>query len=221
MLAYAPHRSAKFTRSPGALTLVLAGHAIAIAIVLTARGQMPMIQRFDPTDIIFIDPAPPPPPPTPPAEAHAPKTPSLVDSPPVIVPVRAPSDDAFEPGPVAAIRTPVEGVDLIAPPTSTLLPPAAPVRQAARFATPPDDVRPPYPESKRRLEEEASLRLSLSIDASGRVVAVEPVGNADPIFLDAARRHILRRWRYRPAMEDGHAMPSEIAVTLKFELDRY
>ena len=40
--------------------------------------------------------------------------------------------------------------------------------------------------------EEASLRLALTIDARGRVTAVEPVGAADPTFLAAARRHILR-----------------------------
>ena len=35
------------------------------------------------------------------------------------------------------------------------------------------------------------LRLRLTIDARGRVVAVEPVGRADRAFLAAARRHLL------------------------------
>ena len=59
---------------------------------------------------------------------------------------------------------------------------------------------------KRRAEEEATLRLRLTIDARGRVIAVEPVGPADPSFLEAARRHILRAWRYKPATEDGVAV---------------
>jgi protein TonB len=68
------------------------------------------------------------------------------------------------------------------------------------------------------LEEEATLRLRLTIDTGGRVTAVEPVGAADPSFLEAARRHILRAWRYKPAMEDGVAVPSTITINLSFRL---
>ena len=37
---------------------------------------------------------------------------------------------------------------------------------------------------------------------------MEPVGTANPSFLEAARRHIIRAWRYQPATEDGVAVPS-------------
>ena len=93
------------------------------------------------------------------------------------------------------------------------------VRKAARFVTPADDVRPPYPASKQRMAEEASLRLSLQIDERGRVTSVSPVGAADPVFLEAARRHILKRWRYAPATEGGSAVASRITITLRFELE--
>ncbi|MBA3669869.1 MAG: hypothetical protein H0W71_07390 [Sphingomonas sp.] len=66
--------------------------------------------------------------------------------------------------------------------------------------TPAGELRPPYPRSKLLLEEEASLTLKLSIDSLGRVVAIKPVGRADRIFLDAARRHLIAHWQYRPAM---------------------
>jgi periplasmic protein TonB len=69
------------------------------------------------------------------------------------------------------------------------------------------------------MDEEAVLRLRLSIDERGRVVAVEPLGRADPAFLAAARRHILRAWRYQPAMEGDRAIASSTVITLKFELD--
>jgi hypothetical protein len=71
----------------------------------------------------------------------------------------------------------------------------------------------------RAREQETVLRLRLSIDQRGRVVAVEPVGRADPTFLAAARRHILRAWRYKPAMEGDKAVAATTVVTLKFELD--
>jgi periplasmic protein TonB len=90
---------------------------------------------------------------------------------------------------------------------------------AARFATPESALRPPYPLDRRRAEEEATLRLKLSIDIHGRVVAVEPVGPADPSFLDAAQRHILRAWRYKPATEDGVAVPSSTVINLSFRLE--
>ena len=51
------------------------------------------------------------------------------------------------------------------------------------------------------------------------MTSVEPVGSADPAFLEAARRHILARWRYRPATEDGRAVASSTVVSLRFELN--
>ena len=51
------------------------------------------------------------------------------------------------------------------------------------------------------------------------MIAVEPVGPADPVFLAAARRHLLARWRYKPASEDGHAIVSTMVIKLRFQLD--
>ena len=98
-------------------------------------------------------------------------------------------------------------------------PQPAPVRVAARFNTPASALRPPYPNDKLRLEEEATLRLRLAIDARGRVTAVDPVGAADPSFLEAARRHIIRSWRYKPATEDGVPVGSSTVITLSFRLE--
>jgi protein TonB len=84
--------------------------------------------------------------------------------------------------------------------------------------TPASDVKPPYPPSKLRDGEEAALRLKLTIDERGRVTGVEAVGPADPVFLAAARRHLIAHWRYRPATEDGRAVATSTLVTLRFEL---
>ena len=67
------------------------------------------------------------------------------------------------------------------------------------------ELKPPYPASKLASEEEAVSGCRLTIDERGRVIAVEPLGRADPAFLDAARRHLLAHWRYKPAIEDGRA----------------
>jgi len=94
-----------------------------------------------------------------------------------------------------------------------------PVKVAARWATSESALKPPYPLDKIRSEEEATLRLKLTIDPRGRVIVVDPVGAADPSFLEAARRHILKAWRYKPATEDGVAVPSTTVISLSFRLE--
>jgi protein TonB len=89
-----------------------------------------------------------------------------------------------------------------------------------RPTTPESALRPPYPEAKRRLEQEAVLRLRLAIDDHGRVRSVESVGAADPMFLASARNHLIRHWRYAPATEGGRPVASSIVITLRFELDQ-
>ena len=40
---------------------------------------------------------------------------------------------------------------------------------------------------------------------------MEPVGRTDRSFLEAARRHLIASWRYKPATEDGKAVASSTA----------
>lgn len=221
MLAYlANDRPAARRTSPRTLALVVGSHAALLALVLTARGELPGMPSFTETDVIFVDPVEPPLPP-PPALAPPSASPSsMIDTPPLIVPVPQPMPQPLDHGLPTTYVAPFAGDAMVPLPTPFVVPqPAAVIRKAARFATPADDVRPPYPETMRRLGEEASLRLALEVDSRGRVISVEPVGKVDPLFLDAARRHILRRWRYQPATEDGVGIASRITVTLKFELE--
>ena len=219
MLAYAPRPTGR-AGSPRTLLLVAAGHAVALALVLTARSDYAERTIFNPTDVVFVPTKPPPPPP--PSEPAPPSAPSrsTIDTPPLIVPTPAPPSEPVAPGPPVTSVDPLIG-NAVEPRLAILPEPPAPaiVRRAARFITPADLVRPPYPAAKQRLEEEASLRLSLAIDARGRVTSVSPAGPADPVFLDAARRHILRHWRYQPASEGGEAIASTVVITLSFRLE--
>lgn len=217
MLAYASERRRRFQRrnSPPVMLAIVVGHIAVIAVVMSAKMAIDSRTPFEPTEVELIE-TPPPPEETRPEIPARPSQPAL-DRPLVIVPVP-------QPGPAIALDPVPEPVGPIAGPAIDPTPPVpqpipAILRTGPRFATPPELVRPPYPLSKIDSEEEAVLRLKLSIDARGRVVAVDPIGVADPAFLASARRHLLAQWRYRPATEDGRAIASSTTITLRFELD--
>lgn len=213
MLAYVP-RPERRRFNPPALALILGIHAVALAAIMSARMDVVPRDREPPTkiDMIELPPEPEkarPQPKSPEAPARAWTAPRPVIEP---LPLPGPTIDLLpppDPGPLIG-----NGMDPLPIPK-----PMPAVRTGPRFATAEGDIRPPYPESKRALDEEATLRLRLAIDERGRVVAVDPVGKADPAFLAAARRHILRVWRYKPAMDGDRAIASTTVITLRFELD--
>ncbi len=220
MLAYAANapRTAGRAGSPKALTLIIAGHAVLLAAVMTAKMELVIPQPQRPTVLVDFNDPPPPPEPQPRAQPqpNEPVTqPSFIDQTTTIAPMDS-TALGFDRGQAIDDIATVIGTDVALPP---LDPPQAPVKHAAVFRTPDSAVKPPYPLAKRRLGEEAVLKLRLTIDTRGRVTAVDPVGPADPSFLEAARRHILRAWRYQPATEDGVAIPSSTVISLSFRLE--
>lgn len=212
MLAYAP-RPERRRLNPPALALIVGAHAVAIVAIMSAKMDLTSAWKPPRTDVTFI-PLPPEPKPDPVEPVRGQPSNRPIDTPAPVV------DTLPSPGPIVdAVPTPLPGplVNPMPGPQPVIDPPV--VRTGPRFATPDSDIRPPYPESKRALEQEAVLKLRLTIDERGRVTAVEPVGKADATFLAAARRHILRAWRYKPAMEGDRAIASSTVITLQFELD--
>ncbi len=213
MLAYAPQPDRQ-RLSPTALTLIIAGHIAAIGAVMSAK--MVIERQVDPPLIVrtIFTPKPPPVDPKPPKpdQAHT----SSIDHPTTIV---RPIDPDFtlpiDPHPLPPVGEQI-GTGTSPLPPIPLDPPI--IRTGPHLATAADSLRPPYPASKREAGDEASLRLKLTIDERGRVIAVDPVGRVDPTFFEAARRHILRAWHYQPAMEGGKAVSSVTTITLRFEL---
>ena len=221
MLAYAADRRriAAPRSAPHAMLAIMVAHIVVIALVMSAKLDLPeRIQRTI-TDTYNV-PLPPPPPESLPPEPQSNPRESIKPV-PTPFPLPLPNHNPIVPDP-----TPLPlpggtnvGSGSLPGPAVDPLPIPDPVRVGPRFATPPGLVRPPYPPSKISSEEEATLKLRLSINAAGRVVSVEPVGQADRAFLEAARRHIIARWRYKPATEDGRAIASSTVITLRFELD--
>jgi protein TonB len=220
MLAYAAHRRtvAGQRPAPHAFLVIIVAHIALIATVMSAKMDLP--QRLRDVTKVKLIPAPPLPPPKPQSQPKADPKPSesTLDQVPRVVPVPQPPRDPVDGTAVPAPRDPVIGPTIVPqPPVEPLLQPPI-ERVGPRFDTPAWAVRPPYPSSKIASGEEAALRLKLAIDERGRVVAVEPVGKADAAFLAAARRHLLSRWRYKPATEGGRAIASSTLITLRFEL---
>jgi len=221
MLAYAANapRFADRRKSPKALLLIVGAHAVALGVLMTAKMEVGPPGDFTRTIVDLIKVPPPPPktvPPPPKANVKPQPTKTFFDRTETIIPlnqtgplVQNPPDNPPPLGPIAGSGMTVVPEQLIHPP----------VRVAARFNTPEWALKPPYPAEKRQLEQEATLRLRLSIDDRGRVIAVEPLGNVDRAFMEAARKHLIAKWRYRPATEDGRPVHSSTVVTLRFELE--
>lgn len=228
MLAYAAHERSRRRLSPSALGLIIGGHAVAVGLLITAKMDVPLFPRPVETETYNVPLPPPPPEPQPPKVEQKvqprdlpPPPDSHVDRPPPVIPMPQPGP-SLDSGPAINSSAPDIGPALgnnLQPTPPLPVPKAEIVRVAARPVTPADLLRPPYPESMRRTEEEATLRLRLSIDARGRVTAVDALGQADPAFVASARNHLIRYWRYRPATEDGKAVASTLVITLRFELE--
>jgi protein TonB len=225
MLAYAANRPDPAGRhsSPNVMLFIVAVHIAAIAALMSAK--MDVVRRIvDSPTTIYFAPPPPPPPPPPPTDSPT-KQPQRtqpnewVSHPHTQVqtqPTKQPAVDlggttSGDPGPILGPFTD--------PVPQQPMPLPLPVRVGPALLTPASALRPPYPESKLLNEEEADLRLKLTISPDGRVTAVDPIGRADSVFLDAARRYLMGHWHYRPATVDGRAVATTIVITLSFRLD--
>lgn len=220
MLEYAASRRQIASRpsSPNAMLAIISVHVALLAVVMSAKMDLPARILNKPITIEFPK-EPPPPPPNIAQPRTPPQTPrTIIDQPTKVVPLKLPSQQNVETGPpMNPVNIGTGGGSMIPfipqPPVTT------PIRHDPLLLTPSSELRPPYPASKLASEEEATLRLRLTIDEHGRVIAVDAVGAADRVFLDSARRYLIAHWRYEPATEDGHPVASSLTITLRFELD--
>ena len=216
MLAYAASRPALVDRRPhpNAMLLIVGAHVAALAFVMSAKMEIPI---HLPGGSIIVEPIPRPKPPKP----NRPQHPSKPQAGPTVTPHPLPMPPSRGPAfPTEPTFHPLQP-DPVPIPIPQPMPTPRPIGVTAgpQLLTPASDLKPPYPQSKIDSGEEAMLTLRLKIDANGRVVAVDPVGHADSVFLEAARRYLVAHWRYKPATEDGRAVDSSTVITLHFQLD--
>jgi len=222
MLAYAANRSTvgKRDSSPNALLLVISAHVALVAIVMSAKMDLPARITHEPPIVVNSWAKPrqqPPQPPVVPQTKEPTQVTPQIDNP--IQPIKLPPLDppGFDSHP--GTDTLLGGSGAGATPIIPQRPATAPIHRDPRLLTPMSELKPPYPASKLAAEQEATLHLRLTIDEQGRVTAVDPLGYADGEFLASARRYLIGHWRYAPASEDGRATASAITITLSFQLD--
>src|SRR5438445_87142 len=175
MLAYAAHRpvAGKRPSSPPAMLLIISAHVALIALVMSAKMEFTPVKHGR-TIIDFIPAPPPPPPPNGSTGSRQQPANFPISDPRPNVPLPHPGPTEVDqgpttdPGPIALGGS--EGFPTVSWPITQ------PVRHEPRLLTRPDEIKPPYPESKILSEEEATLQLRLTINDSGRVTAVDPIG---------------------------------------------
>jgi protein TonB len=78
---------------------------------------------------------------------------------------------------------------------------------------------PDYPSLARRLSEQGSVRLSLTISPDGSVIAANVAQSSGfPDLDDAAVNWVLGHWKYKPATHLGAAVASQIQAVVVFNL---
>ena len=137
------------------------------------------------------------------------------------------TDHAGKPQPKGAsvhlsITTPIEAdglgqtiwvdLGLVEPPAN----PIAAVRLEYASAPP-----PAYPRDALRMRAEGTVMLQVLVDRDGRPLDVQVQSSSGNRALDeAARKHVLKRWTFRPAMRDGVAVQAIGIVPIDFTLAR-
>lgn len=78
---------------------------------------------------------------------------------------------------------------------------------------------PPYPPVARRLGEQGTVILAITVAADGSVSAAQVATSSGVPELDqAALNWVKAHWRYKPAMQGGVAVPSSTQAAVKFDL---
>lgn len=215
-LAHAPHAKldpARIAAETGAIAI----HVTALLLLLAPlHPQVTPAPEEEVTPIIYEAAKPKPVQPLPPEVPIARPRPVPVPTPTITPPRVEP-----QPPPVVDAQpwdTPAEpqlaSADIGVQPSMT-----EPLSGAhlEYLAAPP----PPYPAQALRAGLTGTVLLRVLVDVEGRPIDVRVERSSGHRVLDAAaRRHVLAKWRFKPAMQEGRAMQAIGLVPIDFTLDR-
>ena len=194
----------------------LAVHAVAFALLaLPPRPLLPEVRQETPRPLladivrtVVPKTEPVPPIPTPPRREPKPR-----ETPPVPVTTVLLAESAL-PVPVA-VATPRPALEAFGEPATPVLSQGA---QIAYDHAPP----PPYPSLARRRGWEGDVLLRVRVGADGRPREVVVERSSGRRMLDqAASEHVLAKWRFQPALEDGRQVDAWARVPISFRIERF
>lgn len=209
------------TMHPDSIRIVALAAALSLNVAVLLMAMRPLgvhlgrLHITQPLDVHFLSPPPPALPvlPTVTPQMHA-----------------SPRLDVPQPAVPTPIRTEITPVSLAAPMVSAPVKPATPTAHdtATRDATTSVGslatlVAPPprYPAQARRAGMQGTVVLRVLVDAQGRPQQIVIQDSSGHRLLDrAARRQVLERWRFKPAMRGGHAVAAWALVPVVFTLRR-
>jgi protein TonB len=204
-MTFKTERPLSYTRIVG-LALVVALHVGFVYALISGLAMRAVMQL--PGELIAQVAVPPPPTPQPP-----PLVPNLAQpSVPTVV------------APLIRIEESQAGAHAITvyvgPPTPAYSEPTS----AAPASTPAVAIEkthtiPPYPLSARRLAEQGTVRLSLTVSPDGSVSDASVIVSSGTSMLDdAAIEWVKRHWRYKPATKNGHVVATTVRANVIFNL---
>lgn len=82
-----------------------------------------------------------------------------------------------------------------------------------------EQPQPEYPPEAARAREQGTVLVEAQVDAMGNVSDVDIAKRSGSRVLDRAAMREVRRWKFRPAMEDGKAVASSIQVPVDYRLE--
>jgi protein TonB len=220
-LAAPLHRNAQFghllVERPSAARITAYAGVIALHVGALMLLLMPMTppdalpKGEDTIPINWLPPKieiPPPPPPPPierlPRPTITPRTTAPIAQPPILVEESTELAPPPDPNPDTAIF--VESVT----------PPGPLAGASLEYVSAPP---PPYPKDAQRRGIEGTVMLEVLVDVDGRPLDVRVQTSSGNRSLDeAARKHVLKRWMFKPAMQAGRAVQAVGLVPVKFTM---
>jgi len=145
------------------------------------------------------------------AAAAAAKAAAAAQAPAATAPV------ASAPPPPAATPAPPKPAAAAPPPVAEAPAPAAPVGEthAAQLVK---SAAPAYPPEAVRAHKDGWVQVEFTVDANGQVTDAK-VANADPPRLfNTAALDAVRRWTFKPRMENGKAVEERMSRRIEFKL---
>lgn len=186
----------------GRATLVIAAHVLIIYAIATSLGIVEMPKVIKSMEAVMID-APPVQrdfePPVAKPELSQPQIDMVMPETPIDIPI-------VEEAPIVAEPAPAE------PAAATGSAISAELAVTRR-------VEPAYPSASRRLNEEGAVTIQVLVDARGRAQEVQITSSSGFPRLDQAAADAVKRWLFKPAMQNSQPVSAWTRVRVVFRLD--